>query len=228
MSAGTSNIHHALETRVADKYRRQGFEVWLEPQSQELPFDLGGYRPDLIAQKPPQENYIIEIKSHTGQASIDRLHEIAETVAQHQGWRFLFVTGDDISAGDEKEDGSALLTWEQILQRKAQAEHLVSLDEIEGAFLTLWAVFEALLRRQAQHALLPIERFPTLSLIKQLYSEGEIAIEQFDTALALQEIRNRFAHGYQTLDIRESMKQLQEMVEELIKVWKPNGQLAED
>ena len=50
------------------------------------------------------------------------------------------------------------------------------MGETEAAFLSLWGVLEAALRRRALQMSIPIERFPTLSLINQLYSQGELSL----------------------------------------------------
>jgi len=82
---------------IAEKYRLQGFEVVSEPSKSLLPFDLGNYCPDLIATKGSDVGYIIELKNSIAKISVDRYREIAEIVAQHHGWRFLLITGEDIS-----------------------------------------------------------------------------------------------------------------------------------
>lgn len=213
------NTGHALESKVIEKYKEQGYEVILMPQIKDLPFDLGTYRPDLIARKSPNEGFIIEVKSSVARTPIDRYREIAETVSQHDGWSFLLVTGDDVSLGEQEKGEDGLLSWEQMRQRQIQAEHLLSIGETEGTFLSLWGILEAALRRQAKQLSIPIERFPTPSLINHLYSQGELSIGQFDKAKALQAIRNRIIHGYQTPNIIEYTKQLQELVNELLELW---------
>jgi uncharacterized protein YutE (UPF0331/DUF86 family) len=57
-------------------------------------------------------------------------------------------------------------------------------------------------------------------LVNHLYSQGELSIEQFDEAKALQSIRNRLVHGYQTPDIAEPAKQLQQLASDLIAAWR--------
>lgn len=219
MNSNAERTHRVFEAEIAQKYRAQGFDVVIEPQNSDLPFDLGSYRPDLIAQKSPDEGYIIEVKRSVTQTSIDRYREIAEIVAQHAGWGFLLVTGEDVSPDDQLKNGDGLLTWEQMRQRQAQAAKLLSLGESEGAFWSLWGVLEAALRQQAKKTHIPIERLPTPSLINHLYSQGELSIEQFDKARELQTVRNGIAHGYQTPDLANSTKQLQELVNELITLW---------
>ena len=132
-----------------------------------LPFDLGNYCPDLIARKRSDEGYIIELKNSIAKISVDRYREIAEIVAQHHGWRFLLITGEDISSDDPKDD-SELLTWEQMLQRQEQAQRFLAMGEVEVAFWYLWGILEAAMRRQARQVAIPIERFPANSLINHL------------------------------------------------------------
>jgi hypothetical protein len=220
MTSNSDRAASALEARVAEKYRAEGFEVVLEPRERDLPFDLGTYRPDMIAIRDPNEGYIIEVKSSVSRTPIDRYREIAEAVAQHAGWSFLLITGDDVSLTERLEGPYGLLTWAQISERQAQADALLALGDTSGAFLLEWSTLEAALRRHALGLSIPIERLPSLSLINHLYSQGELSIEQFDHARALQDIRNRLVHGFQTPDLLEPTKQLRELVADLIAAWK--------
>jgi len=204
---------------IAEKYKSQGFEVVIEPSRSLIPFDLGNYYPDLMARKGVNEGYIIEIKNSIAKISVDRYREIAEIVAQHHGWRFLLITGEDISSGDPKDD-SELLTWEQMLQRQEKAQRFLAMGEVEVAFWYLWGILEAAMRRQARQVAIPIERFPANSLINHLYSQGELSMEEFDQVRVIQAIRDRLAHGYQLLNLEEPTKQLQVLVNELIAMWK--------
>ena len=204
---------------ISEKYRLQGFEVVIEPSKSLIPFDLGNYCPDLIARKGLDEGYIIELKNSIAKISVDRYREIAEIVAQHHGWRFLLITGEDISSADPQND-SELMTWDQMLQRQEQAQKFLVIGEVEVAFLYLWGVLEAAMRRQARQVAIPIERFPANSLINHLYSQGELSMEQFDQVRVIQTIRDRLIHGYQIPNLDEPTKQLQVVVNELITIWK--------
>jgi hypothetical protein len=205
---------------IAEKYRLQGFEVVIEPSKSLIPFDLGNYCPDLIARKGLDEGYIIELKNSIAKISVDRYREIAEIVSQHHGWRFLLITGDDVSLEDAK-GNDELLTWEQMLQRKEQAQRFLAIGEVEVAFVYLWGILEAAMRQQAKQVAIPIERFPANSLINHLYSQGELSMNQFDQVRVIQTIRDRIMHGYQLTNLGEPTKQLQVLVNELIAIWKP-------
>lgn len=98
-------------------------------------------RPDLLAIKSESDGYVIEIKSKSTSVSVDRFREIAEIVAQHDGWHFLLVTGDDISLNEpEQKSEKLLLSWKQILTRREKGESLLLLGELEGAFLAFWGI----------------------------------------------------------------------------------------
>lgn len=213
-----NSVEPTFVSKIAQKYRQDGYDVVMAPKPNELPFDLGVYSPDLLVKKSDKEGYIVEVKNSVNRIPVDHYREIAETVSQHNGWRFLLITGEDaIQANQSKKEH--LLSWEQIVSRAEQGERLLHLGEVEGAFSSLWAALEALLRNQAQQLSIPIERFPTLSLIKHLYSQGELSIEQYDTTMALFSVRNQFVHGYQTPGLPDATKQLAELVRELLGLW---------
>lgn len=176
----------------------------------------------MIAKKNETEGYIIEFNASGRQPSIDRLREIAEIVSEHTGWSFLLITEEDALLKDNAKEVN-LLSWEQIFSRITQSERLISLEENEGAFLSLWGILEALLGRRAEEVTIPIERFPTVSLIKHMYSQGELSIEESDRAMLLLSVRNRFIHGFEAPEAHESVSELLALVNELISLWAPQG-----
>ena len=194
MSVKPQHFDSELEQRVAERYRQLGFEVIVGPKAEDLPFDLGPYRPDLVVRKSKHEGYIVEIKGTHLRIPVERYQEIAEIVSQHTGWRFLLITGEDAIKGIQELEGD-LPTWETLLRRKQEADQLVLAGQSEGAFLVLWALLEASMRIRAEQASLPVGRLPTLPLIKHLYSQGELSMSQFDSTIKLLDIRNRLVHG---------------------------------
>lgn len=205
-----------LEARVAEKYHQQGFSVIANPDLSRLPFDLGGYRPDIIAQKEPDQNYIIEIKSSSRPISVDRFRSIAESVQAHPGWRFLLVTeDDDLPVGCERD----LLHVDEALQRASQAETLIAGGAPEAAFLLLWSTLEGMMRRHSIHAAIPIDRLTPLALTNHLYSQGELSRQQFHRIKDLTSSRNRVAHGYHDSQLNEKTDDLLALVRELSDEW---------
>lgn len=218
----TKLIRDTSVSKIAEKYRQEGYTVLVNPEPKDIPFDLGTYRPNLIAQKNETEGYIIEFNGSARQTSIDRLKEIAEIVSENTGWRFLLITEEDALLKDNAKEVN-LLSWEQIFRRRSQSDRLISLGENEGAFLSLWVIIEAILRRRAEEVTIPIERFPTVSLIKHMYSQGELSIEEYDRSILLLSVRNRFIHGFQAPEVNESVSELLALVNELISLWAPQA-----
>jgi hypothetical protein len=205
-----------LESSVAKRYSDLGFTVTVQPSLDLIPFDLGGYRPDMLAIKQPDQNYIIEVKGSSQRISVDRFREISEVVKAHPGWRFLLVTGDDeVSIGEE----SMLLQSEQIKNGVKKAKSLIEEGFFDAAFLFLWSLLEGMLRRQSIQKAIPIERLGGLSLINHLYSQGEITREQFHECKDLLSIRYRVAHGYQDTQMGEGCHRLLNLVLILSSEW---------
>lgn len=221
MKANEQEAGSALERRIADRYRREGYEVTFAPKDDVLPFDLGGYVPDLLVKTGPNQGYIIEVKSSTRLISIDRYKEIAELVSQHPGWRFLLVTGDEEALTEQNEKDVQSLSWENIEQRRAKIDQIRGIGPIEAEFLSLWTVLEALLRRQARNTSVPVELLATLPMIKHLYSQGELSMAQYDRAINLLPIRNAVAHGGDPGGLERATEQLRALVDELLTEWEP-------
>ena len=218
-TGGTPNdqaFHSQLEASIAKRYTELGFSVTVEPSLDLIPFDLGGYRPDMLAIKQPNQNYIIEVKGSSQRISVDRFREISEVVKAHPGWRFLLVTGDDeILIGEE----AIPLQSEQVKHRIKKAELLIGEGFSDAAFLYLWSLLEAMMRRRSIQRSIPIERLSGLSMVNHLYSQGEMTREQFHECKDLLAIRNRIAHGYQDAHIDEGCQKLLQLVRILSSEW---------
>ncbi|MGK7959183.1 hypothetical protein, partial [Crocosphaera sp.] len=60
----------------------------------------------------------------------------------------------------------------------------------------------------------------SVSLIKHLYSQGEISIKQYNLAMNSSKIRNQVIHRFQTVEFnKEILSQLTQMVDQLIDLW---------
>jgi hypothetical protein len=210
--------HAKLLDSVAERYRRDGFQVITEPGPGVIPFDLGGYAPDLIAQK---ENLkvIVEIKTQADKISFDHLSSIADEVKRHDGWRFVLVTSQDIPSLDLPGESEDRFSWEDVVNRIQDADRLSHLGQGEAAYLILWIEFERMMRFHAQRVALPVDRLAPSILIRQLYSQGELSMAQYDAALACQGVRNRIVHGFRATDLSEAIAELRTLVQELLGEW---------
>ena len=74
------------------------------------------------------------------------------------------------------------------------------------------------MRRHARQALIPIDRLTTILMINHLHTQSEISLDQFEKAIALNEIRNRVAHGFpvKPLNLNEAIEKLLNLVDKFI------------
>ena len=222
MTSSIQAQHDARIREIAERLRREGYDVVLEPRPADLPFDLGGYRPDLLARRD-QDGLVLEVKVRASRLSFDTLRSVAEEVRRHPGWRFLLVTSEDISDNDLLVDEHDRDTWNEIANRIEHARALLVQGDPEAAYMLTWIAFERMLRLQATRINLPIERLSPSIVIRQLYSVGELTIEQFDTALACQDVRNRVVHGLPSADLPAAFDRLAILVRELHADWAALG-----
>ncbi|NOK31716.1 hypothetical protein HMI49_00680 [Corallococcus exercitus] len=194
MNDKKSTAHNQKVLALAADFKSKGYVVHVEPQPLELPFELLGYRPDLVAIKG-DEGVVVEVKASTERLSIDRFREIAERIAEHKGWRFVLVTLDEPTGVGSPAVLSQTPDWAGLQQRMKVVDDLVRQGLWEPAVLYLWSVIEAALRRRAEQVHIPVERFPATRLLDQLYSAGEISVKDFDGFRTVLHVKNQVAHG---------------------------------
>jgi hypothetical protein len=207
-----------IHAKVIECYNAQGYEVISHPHIQQLPFSLNTYTPDLLVKMSEEQGFIIEIEDVATGLAVDYYHELTKLVAEHNGWRFLLITGEDATPIAEEDIADYKLTRSQILHRKERIAKLISIGEHEAAFISLWIFAEILMRRHARQSLIPIDRLPTILMIDYLYTRSKISDDQFQRVVALNEIRNRVVHGFPVnlINLKEAIEQLLNLVDEFI------------
>ncbi len=218
MCSGSSIINSLVKTKVIECYSSQGYEVVLQPHTHQLPFDLNGYCPNLLMKISTERGFIVEVRDVATNLAVAYYRDIAKIVAEHSGWRFLLITGEDATPIAEEDMNDDKLTRSQILHRKERIAKLISVGEHEAAFLSLLIFAEILMRRHARQLLIPIDRLPTILMIHHLYTQLAISPDQFERAIALNEIRNRVAHGFpvNSINLNEAIERLLNLVDEFI------------
>ena len=150
----------------------------VEPAPEKLPTFLAGFRPDLVA-RGPHELVVIEVKVGTETAVSERSRDLAETIQRQPGWRFSLVVLDPRS--DEViPPTQQLLDRKDIVDRLDRVNELLKMGATDAAFLLLWVSVEALLRHLASREGLPLERVPSSSLMKELFSLGVLSQSEHD------------------------------------------------
>src|SRR5580704_2317959 len=155
MNRSSQPEHLALINAVAEGYRLDGYEVVIEPEPNAIPFDLGGYRPDLIARKGGVTT-IVEIKSEAQKVSFDQLRSLVEEIRSHEGWRFVLITGQDVLRPGLPSQDEDQFSWSEVEPHVEEAMRLVEAGKQDAGYLILWITFERMLRSQARHISLPV------------------------------------------------------------------------
>jgi hypothetical protein len=180
--------------QVAEEYRQRGYQVDVHPYGESLPPFLSGFRPDIIA-RAPQESVVIEVKVGASKTSVaEPLKALADRVHRQPGWRLavIFVDPDQPDRISEAPVRDVAALQAQVLR----SEKLKNTGELDAAFLLLWSTLEAALRNAATQAGIPIQALPIVTLVRELYSAGEISRSAYDSILRLVMLRNEVAHGF--------------------------------
>jgi hypothetical protein len=177
---------------VAREYRRAGYQVIVEPNDEQLPAFLGGYRPDLIA-IGDRESVVIEVKALRGFDRSNETREVAARVGEQPGWRFeLIVTSPRRGSQPADEEPWDLPIVDRHLQ---QVRRLLAIGELQAAFLLLWADTEALLRHLARQEGILVSRLSPPQIVKELTTQGVVERRDYSSLDEAASARNRFAHG---------------------------------
>jgi hypothetical protein len=198
--------------RVAEDYRRRGYDVDVEPRGARLPEFLADFRPHLIA-RSPTDSVVVEVKVGTRTSAAERLREVVERVNSQPGWRFslVFVSPDEPDQISEQQLAPLSLSEERV----RNAEALIRSGQSEAAFLLFFSALEGILRFLGHRAQLPLESLPPSALIRELYSAGEINGTQFELLMSLLPIRNRLVHGFGSAE-RLDVEPLHILVKDLL------------
>jgi len=220
-----NELHQQTVRQVADAYRKRGYNVDIAPRGNKIPQFLSGFYPDLIA-RSPEESVVIEVKVGASKTSVaEPLKALADRVHKQPGWRLavIFAELDDPGRISEIPVRSAAELDAQI----ARTERLKNAGDLDAAFLLLWSVMEAALRNVAIKAGFPIQALPTSTLVRELYSAGEINRTTYDSILKLMNLRNEVAHGFAAspteMDFDELAHATKTLVAELADMGAGNG-----
>jgi hypothetical protein len=213
----TRSAHDAYQRTLQDiaaDYRAQGYEVRMEPAPEDIPGFLAGFRPDLIA-RGPHDSVVVEVKVGTTAAASERYRELAERIQQQPGWRFSLVVIDPRS--DEVAPSTQpLLDRQAIADRLARASELLRTGLTDAAFLLSWVSTEALLRQLAIREGLPLERLPSSTLLKELFSLGVLARHDLEVAQRALAVRNALVHGFEATGLDQTADELAQLSQRLL------------
>ena len=202
--------------KVAEDYRRRGYDVDVEPRGTRLPEFLGGFQPDLIA-RSPADSVVVEVKVGTRTSVAERFREVAAKGQPSARVAILpRVRKPRPARRNLRSPAAAPLS---VLQERAQnGDTLVQAGQSEAAFLLFFSALEGILRVLGQRAQLPLESCRPRPLIRELYSAGEIDRVQFESLMRFLPIRNQLVHGFrpqESLDVEQLRLLVQALLAEV-------------
>ncbi len=184
----------AILERIAEDYRRRGYDVVVEPRGANLPPFMPDATPDLIAHRG-DEHLVIEVKHSPQDVGRGQLSAIAKRVAGQPGWRFVLMANGPES-DTALDSGLNLLDEQSIKRRFDEANWLVENGHPEAALMLAWASIEALLRLIAVREGLASPRTDPASLLRSAASEGLIGRDEFARLNDAFRLRSAFVHGF--------------------------------
>ncbi len=215
MNAFEKSLYDDRLDALASAYANDGYVVVIHPEANQLPFDLFGYVPDLIAAKD-DGGLLVEVRTSAACTSVDHFRSIAEEIADHPGWRFVMVTVDDAEAANIPNHDSDLPTWPELIDKLKLVDALMDEGMLEPGILYLCSVFEGALRKRAIDQHIPIERFPPAMLLDHMYSQGEVSVNEIDTFHELMKIGKWLSHGANATVNTAKVRELSDAVRNLV------------
>ncbi|SFU98755.1 hypothetical protein SAMN02799631_03646 [Methylobacterium sp. 174MFSha1.1] len=185
-SPDTEAERRCIETLRA-RYEQAGFAFQAEPEPDQLPDFLGGYRPDAVARKHGH-NVAIDVRHGPG-PSDPPLPAIRRLFDGHPDWRLhvAFVANDPLRAITIPQADPAGI--------RAQIAEIRALDAAghrRPAFIMAWALLEAALRAYSEDA---GGASPPSTVVQALAMNGLIDPETERALRSLVALRNRVVHG---------------------------------
>ena len=194
--------------KVGQVYRDKGYDVLIEPQSDQLPDFLQTFRPDLIAHKGA-EHIVVEVRMRGRVSDLPQVNELAKVVRNEADWKFeLFLLGPENSFFMK---GASPLTVEEIRSKRKEVALFFQNGHLEAAFLMGWSLVEAILRTLAVKEEIEGETATPDYLLKQMTFEGIIARETYHDLKHAQRTRDAIAHGFKPSQL--TVETVQELID---------------
>ena len=109
-----------------------------------------------------------------------------------------------------------LLNRQAIADRLERANELLRAGVYDAAFLLLWVSIEALLRQLATREGLPLERIPSSTLLKELFSLGILSRDDLELAQRALAVRNALVHGFEATGLDQTTEELVRLAHRLL------------
>lgn len=177
------------ETEVLDRLEtrwiNEGYQLIRQPEAEQLPSFLRGFRPDAIAIGPTQ-SLVIEIMRNRSPSADTKVRQMQGLFKGHPDWRLevIYAAPEGIPLSKATDDEIAIALEEA---------RRVSDIAPRPALLLLWSIFEAIGRRLEPD--LAARSLTPGSLIDVMISKGRLPQEDSQFLHRIAKARNALAHG---------------------------------
>ena len=184
-----------IESQFADKtaaeYRSRGYEVSRNVNLEFLP----GFQADLLVQKGG-ESTVIAVRTRTSLALTPAIDELVESLSEKPDWSFELLLVGEPERLDAPESARPF-TLEDILDRVADAEHLLESGFVDGSFVLAWSACEASIRSLVSAYGIEITRVTQSSYVLGHAAYHGLISEADDQFLSqMLAYRNATVHGF--------------------------------
>ena len=182
--------------KLADEFRRRGYDVVEEPSADQLPAFLTGYRPDMLLRRDDEdEAIVVVVKSRASLAREPQIRELARLLRAKPGWRLDLVV---ISVEEQLEalEGAHPYGVEDISRVITEAERLLASGYSEAALLRAWSAAEPTVKLLAERDGLTLDRSAPAYILKEAVVNGVVSRAHYEILLRALRHRNAQAHGF--------------------------------
>lgn len=207
MTGPTQDRHDAVVQTLAERYRREGYEVHRDQSVQNASGDV--LSADLLATKGP-ESILVEVRLVTSARTEPKLRMLSQ-IAHDQGWKFV------IAIVNEADFEEVEITPPQDIQKALRDVGTVGETSQPSAVLLAWSALEAAARlyftRAARRLTKPVQ---ARTLVQQLAAAGAIDVQEEQLLNRFAGQRNRFAHGTWSTDEAIELNRVVEIARRLV------------
>lgn len=180
---------------VAEEYKSMGYEVLLKPTVEQLPKELHGHSPDLVAIKG-KERIFVDVKSRSDLTKSDELIELSKNLEGNENWRVELIVVNPAKSKSKSGQIKNVISWEEIQGKAKEASELISHGHQEAASILAWIAVEGAMRQIAQSEKIASHTDSTSELIKSLAIYGLITRNDYKNIEQIHQARNQLVHGF--------------------------------
>lgn len=217
MTLHSTTREHQRLLEVAREYRQRGYNVIIEPRSDQLPGFLAPFRIDMLA-RSAEENVIVEVRTQESLTDTPELDAVAQALQDQPSWRFELVVTNPKDRSSFQLKDTASLNDLDITYRLREAQQLSDQEHGEAALLLAWSATEALLRGIANEEAIPVTPNNPSQLTKSLFTYGVLDKEQYEILQLALQARNIVVHGYkEQQSLASTLEQILRVADQLIR-----------